>query len=270
MANLKKRRGEERGSRSPLRVPDVAVPVDREKAPSAVLPGVALAAGIILFLFLLRFAVDILLWVLVLALFALVLHAVMSWLAETELLSAPWLLIIVLTIGAATWMLWPGSSFQETADVRQYLPAPIAKALEWAEERSLTRRALASSPAPAQTAERPAGGSVAGPRSEPVSTGRGTRLAIGSGPVRLTGAAASRLGEPVTLVATVRAPDRSQAGTVQFFDGSLLLGEAALEQVGGSSRASFTATGLSAGTHRITAHYAGATSAEFVHTVAGG
>src|SRR5512139_580984 len=270
MANPKKRRGEERGSRSPLRVPDAATPTVRNEARSALLPGVALAAGILVFVFLLRFAIDILLWVLVLALFALVLHSILSWLAETELLSAPWLLIIVLTLGAGTWMLWPGSSFQETVDVRQYLPAPIAKALEWAEERSLTRRALASSPAPAKTAERPAGSSVASPRSEPVSTDRGTRLAIGAGAVRLTGEAASRLGEPVTLVATVRAPDRSQASTVQFFDGSLLLGEAALEQVGGSSRASFTATGLSAGTPRLTARYAGATSAEFVHTVAGG
>jgi len=246
------------------------MPQGREESRPVLLPGVALAAGIILFLFLLRFAVDILLWVLVLGLFALVLHYLMVWLAESELLSAPWLLIIVLTAGAATWMLWPGSSFQQTTDVTQYLPAPIAKALEWAEERSLTRRALVASPAPAEAGERPAGGRTAGPPSEPVPTGGGRGFAIGSGSIRLTGAAASRVGEPVTLVATVRAPAPTQAGAVQFFDGPMLLGEAALEQAGNSFRASFTAIGLSVGTHRITARHAGTTSAELVHIVAGG
>ena len=121
MANPRTRRGAERATRTPLRVPDVVVPADREEPRPVVLPGVALAAGILLFVFLLRLGwpiggsmipkaqvmVDILPWVLVLVLFALVLHSLLAWLAESELLSAPWLLIIVLAVGAATWMLWP-------------------------------------------------------------------------------------------------------------------------------------------------------------------
>jgi hypothetical protein len=122
MANPKKGRRTERGSRSPLRVPDVAMPRDREKPGSVVLPGLAMAAGIVLFLFLLRFAIDVLIWVLVLALFAVVLHVIMVWLAHSELLTAPWLFIIFLGVGAVTWMFWPGSSFQEGLDVSNFLP----------------------------------------------------------------------------------------------------------------------------------------------------
>jgi len=267
MANPRKRRGD--GSRSPLRVPDVAVPLGRDERRPVILPGVALAAGIILFVFLLRFAVDILLWVLVLVLFALVLHALMVWLAQSELLSAPWLLIIVLTLGAGTWMVWPGSSFQEGLDVTHYLPSPLVQILEWAERRSLTRRALVATPAPA--GESATGSRAAAPPSESAPTGGVlTTLSVS---IALTGAAASRVGEPVPLVATVRAGGRSRAefaGVVQFFDGLVPLGEATLQAAGSSRRASLTVTGLSAGVHRITASYAGATSAALTHTVAGG
>jgi len=271
MANPKKRRSEEGSTRSPIRVPDVAMPLRPEKRRPAVLPGVALAAGIILLLFLARFAVDILLWVLVLALFALVLHALTQWLAESELLSAPWLLIIVLTVGAATWMLWPGSGFQEGLDVTHYLPAPFIQALEWAERRSLTRRALVASPASAGGPESAAGSRTAAPPSEPAPMGGG--VATVSVSIALTGAPASRVSEPVTLVATVRAGGRSPAeltGIVQFLDGFVPLGEAALQPALNSRRASLTVTGLSLGEHRITARYAGAVSDVLVHTVAGG
>jgi hypothetical protein len=270
MANPKKGRRTERGSRSPLRVPDVAMPRDREKPGSVVLPGLAMAAGIVLFLFLLRFAIDVLIWVLVLALFAVVLHVIMVWLAHSELLTAPWLFIIFLGVGAVTWMFWPGSSFQEGLDVSNFLPAPIVQALKSAEERGLTRRVLVPAPAPAGGAEQPAGTGVASPPSEPVATVGGRGFALGLGSVSLTGAAASRAGEPVTLAATVTASDRAQGGVVQFFDGAVLLGEAALEPAGNSRRASFTAIGLSVGTHQITARHAGTTSAVLVHTVAGG
>jgi Bacterial Ig-like domain (group 3) len=270
MANPKKGRGADRGSRSPIRVSDVAMPRDREKPGSVVLPGLAMAAGIILFVFLLRFAIDLLIWVLVLALFAVVLHVIMVWLAHSELLTAPWLFIIFLIVGALTWMFWPGSSFQEGLSVTSFLPAPIVEAIKSAEERGLTRRVFVPAPAAAGGAEQPAGTGVPSPRSEPVTMGGGAATLSVS--IALTGTTASRVGEPVTLVATVGTRGRSSAqlaGTVQFLDDSVLLGEAVLLPVGNSRRASLTVSGLSAGTHRITASYAGAASSALVHTVAG-
>jgi hypothetical protein len=71
-----------------------------------------------------------LLWGLVLVLFALVLRCLFAWLAESQLLSAPWLLIIALAVGAATWMLWPGSSFQRGLDLAQFLPPSLIRTLE--------------------------------------------------------------------------------------------------------------------------------------------
>jgi hypothetical protein len=63
--------------------------------------------------------------------------------------------------------------------------------------------------------------------------------------------AAITSGQSVTLTATV-AP-AAASGTVQFLDGAMLLGTAALS----NGSAAFTATGLSAGAHSITAVYDG-------------
>jgi hypothetical protein len=58
-------------------------------------------------------------------------------------------------------------------------------------------------------------------------------------------------GQPITFKATV-APGAA-TGTVQFFDGAVSLGSAALS----SGTASLTTSALSTGTHSITAQYGG-------------
>lgn len=261
MANPRKRRGTERAvrtTRTPVRLPAVLQDDIEERRP-ALVGGVALAAGVLLFLFLLRFAVDILLWVGVLALFAIVMHYLTLWLAESELLSAPWLLIVALTVGAATWMLWPESSFQQGLDVTAFLPVPAVRALEWAEERSLTRRALVTTFARGVGAGfAPAGDTTVG-------------SAARSGSIVLTAVpATSRVGEPVTFVAIVSPSGSTPTGVVQFFDGPVLLAQVTLERAGGAGQASFTTTALPAGTHRITARCGGTTSPALMHAVAGG
>ncbi len=63
----------------------------------------------------------------------------------------------------------------------------------------------------------------------------------------------SQWGQSVTLVASVTANRGTPTGTVQFFDGSTLLGTATVS----SAAASLTTSTLSLGTHSITASYSG-------------
>jgi hypothetical protein len=63
------------------------------------------------------------------------------------------------------------------------------------------------------------------------------------------------VGQPLTLTATVSpAPSGSPLGTVSFFDGATLLGTVS---VNSSGAASFSTSGLSVGSHSITAVYSG-------------
>ncbi len=65
-----------------------------------------------------------------------------------------------------------------------------------------------------------------------------------------------RIGQPVTLTATVTGTHGTPAGAVEFLDGGSSLGAATIS--GGT--ATFTTSGLSVGTHTITAAYPGDTN----------
>ena len=64
----------------------------------------------------------------------------------------------------------------------------------------------------------------------------------------------SVFGQAVTFTATVTGGTRTQTGNINFKDGSATIGTVALN---GSGVASFTTTALAAGSHSITAQYAG-------------
>ena len=65
-------------------------------------------------------------------------------------------------------------------------------------------------------------------------------------------------GQSVTFTATVStAGTTSPTGTVQFFDGSTLLGTGTLGTAGGVTTSTFTTNTLAVGTHAITAVYGG-------------
>ena len=65
-------------------------------------------------------------------------------------------------------------------------------------------------------------------------------------------------GQSVTFTATVSTAGASTpTGTVQFLDGSTLLGTGTLSTAGGITTATFTTTALAVGTHPITAAYGG-------------
>ena len=80
----------------------------------------------------------------------------------------------------------------------------------------------------------------------------------------------SAFGETVTITATVTSGAGTPTGTVEFFDGAASLGTAALDAGG---QASITVDTLSAGTHTITAQFAGnatfagSTSPDHTHDV---
>lgn len=61
-------------------------------------------------------------------------------------------------------------------------------------------------------------------------------------------------GQPVTFTASVMSPARTPTGTVTFREGTTVLGTAPLD---GSGQASFTTSGLPAGSYAITASYDG-------------
>jgi hypothetical protein len=105
--------------------------------------------------------------------------------------------------------------------------------------------------------------STSTPAPEPVATT--TTLASSQNP--------SQAGQPVTLTATVAASVAGAAtptGSVTFRDGATVLGTSTLDA---SGRAVFTTSALAAGSHSITAEYAGdtrsaaSTSAPFSQTV---
>lgn len=74
----------------------------------------------------------------------------------------------------------------------------------------------------------------------------------------VTSANPSAYGQSVTFTATVASGRASTpSGTVQFFDGSALLGSGSLGTVGGVTTATFATASLAAGTHSITASYGG-------------
>src|SRR4029077_1976885 len=67
----------------------------------------------------------------------------------------------------------------------------------------------------------------------------------------------STSGDSVTFTAGVTSAGGVPTGTVSFNDGATLLGTGALD---GTGTASFSTTGLSLGTHTVTASYGGDTS----------
>jgi hypothetical protein len=73
----------------------------------------------------------------------------------------------------------------------------------------------------------------------------------------------SNVGQAVTLTATVSVSSPGQgtpSGTVQFFDGSTLLGSSPVAPAGGNVTATFVTSALSSGTHSLTATYDGDTN----------
>ena len=67
--------------------------------------------------------------------------------------------------------------------------------------------------------------------------------------------------QPVTFTATLSSPAATPTGTVNFLDGSTVLGTGTVATVGGQQVATFTTSALTIGTHTITASYPGAGAA---------
>jgi V8-like Glu-specific endopeptidase len=89
-------------------------------------------------------------------------------------------------------------------------------------------------------------------------------------------ATALTYGQSVTFTATVTATSGAPTGTVQFFDGSTLLGSGTLSSNNGVEQATFSTSSLGTGSHSITAVYQGtsgfsqSTSTAVIITVSAG
>ncbi|HVK18987.1 MAG TPA: Ig-like domain repeat protein [Fimbriiglobus sp.] len=80
----------------------------------------------------------------------------------------------------------------------------------------------------------------------------GTKVAIASS------ALSTLATQPVTFTATVTALFGAAAGTVTFWDGGVMIGQGSLVSVGSQRQATFTTSGLTVGTHAVTAKFAAA------------
>jgi hypothetical protein len=230
---------------------DEEVPPPRRRVSTpVVLACIAVAA--VAGLALAKYAVDVLVISIVLVGGGLLLHFVGTWLAESDILSPGWFLVMLLATALAGWALvHPMASAQRLG---RYVPGPVAKFFEWSESKGWGQRLLIG---PGTERSAPSTGVAPGsaPVSPPSRSVEPPRSATASGPTLsiTSSAAAVRVGQPVSLTAHLTGASTSATpGIVTFYDGLLPLGQAQLASRGRSRTASLTIT-LPSGRHRITA-----------------
>ena len=203
-----------------------------------------------------KYAVDVLLIGLALVATGLVLHVLGTWLAESDLLSPGWFTILVLGAALAGWALfYPADGLE---GLGRYVPRPLAKFFEWSESKGWGQRALIG-PGGVGTGPR-AGAPGSAPASPPSQAIEAPRAASAPGPaLSLTASATTvRAGQAVVLTARMTGGSAEvSSGTVRFYDGLRLLGEAQVVSQGRMQVAHLTVT-LPPGRYEITASASGA------------
>jgi hypothetical protein len=220
-------------------------PVTRKRRPQLGTVVVSSVIVLVVGAVLAKFAIDVLGVLVALVAVGLVLHVLGIRLAESEILSPSWLLIILLAIGLFAYaFLVPTES---VAGLGRYMPRWLVAGLEWSEQHGWAARALSPDrTAPVTSVDTtPIGGTAAtGPVRQPAVVLTATRQTATE-------------GEPITLMARGAAGE-SARGTVRFYDGRRLIGSAELKAEGGTGIAYLTLSELPAGTHELHAELAGA------------
>jgi hypothetical protein len=198
-----------------------------------------------------KFAVDVLGIVLALAAVGIALHVLGIRLAESDILSPGWLLIILLGVALFAYAFFVPA--ESVAGLGRYMPRWMVAGLEWSEQHGWAGRALGG----------PGGGGTAPVSVEPAAPARGADSAPSSSSpapnlvVTLSSAVVTR-GQPVTLMArSANRNDGANAASVRFYDGGTLLGAADTRAEGRARMAYLTVRGLAAGTHEIRAESVG-------------
>jgi hypothetical protein len=178
---------------------------------------------------------------------AFLLNLLIKRLAETELLTPAWAIIIILIIATAGWFGWPVVSSMSPVDAierglhyERILPRQAVKFLEWAGQHGWAQRVLT----PRDPSE-----------SRELALRGNAEVSIVVTPSQRT----LRVGQRVTFTATLTflaPPAAGMSKTVEFYDGSASMGRAAFSLSGETGVASVTSAALTTGIHWITARYA--------------
>jgi hypothetical protein len=200
------------------------------------------ACGFVAVVVLLKYALDVLAILAALAAAGIVLHVLGIRLAESDILSPGWLLIVLL--GAALFayaFLVPAHS---VAGVGRYMPKWMVSALEWSEQRGWAGRALSD---------------ARGSGSEPIAVEPAGEPEIGTAaaaPIVVVSVSASIVarGRAVTLMARFGARDAGDDPTsIRFYDGAVPIGTAEVRTEGRTRIAYLTVRELRMGAHEIRA-----------------
>lgn len=214
--------------------------------------GISMAGALIVAL-LLKYALDVLAILLVLAAVGIALHILGIRLAESEILSPGWFLIFVLATALVAYaVLVPADSM---AGLGRYMPKWMVAALEWSESRGWGQRVLigpggtnAARPVDVDTSPAPP---PSRPVETPASSPAATLVVTASSPTTTE-------GQPVTFMARLPGDAAAEGQPiVRFFDGRRLLGTASLKADGQTRMAYLTVNGLTAGEHEIRAYLVG-------------
>ncbi len=195
--------------------------------------------AIALAVYLAKYAVDVLMILLTIAVVGLVLHIVGSRLAEANLLNPGPILIFAFAVGLFVYaFVAPSGALDALA---KKAPAPVVRFFEWSAEHGWARRAIVDTD---KTVATDSGNTASEP--EPAAPS----------PISVVlPAAPAQAGQPVVLRAQL--PAGSGQKEVRFYDGSTLLGVGTVRVEGAYRVAEFTVPGLSAGEHEITAQTSG-------------
>jgi Bacterial Ig-like domain (group 3) len=229
-------------------------------------------AAVILCVVLAKYAADVLVILLTMAVAVLVLRVVETFLVESSFFTFG--TFAILAVGAALFaylFLMPGGS---SAALTRYVPAPVFTFLDWSESHGWGHTALIQEPSSAEPHSAPQPASAPAPE---LSSSRAAAAAPTAAPsLGLTASpSSSTLGAPVYLTARMSASADlpASAASVRFRDGLTVLGAADLRQEGQARVAVLTVRGLSEGRHELTAElvgtlgFASVTSEPVVHVV---
>ena len=219
----------------------------RQRRPRGVTVVLVLVAAIALVV-MAKYALDVLGILLALIVIGLLLHTLQIKLAESDILSPGWLIIIVLSVAFFAYaFVVPATS---VAALGRYVPKWLVTALEWSEERGWGHRALLG---PGETGGGPTA-VVSTPVSEPSSASPSTAWALSSSPAVALSASSntSTRGQTVTFMARVSNSTEGRQA-VRFYDGPTALGTSDVRQEGPVKIAYLAVRGLAVGQHEIRA-----------------
>lgn len=217
----------------------------RDRMPTGVTVALVVV-GLVLVALMAKYALDILGIVLALVAIGIVLHVLGMRLAESNILSPGWFLIVLLGLALFAYAYFVPA--ESVAGLGRYMPKWMVAGLEWSESRGWGQRALGG----------PAGGTGQPTAFEPAappapSSAPSSRDSSGALSMALTASSgASVNGQPVTFMARLSGIVEGQR-TVRFYDGARLLGTAQVRTEGRTRIAYLTVTGLGAGDHEIRA-----------------